>query len=99
MAIHNISLNDCLEPVSPPEKLLTIGVVDDTAFVRINQVRHDGNTETQTASEEIAVSLASLREALELLSNDRCREGLRPVEPDGGRAARLTGHRVGIVPT
>lgn len=96
--IHHISLNDCLEPSSPPEKVLTLGVVDDTAFVYINAVTGQGNkVETQTVTAEIAVSLASLREALALLSNDRSRESLRP-SGDGGRLTRLDGQRAVIVP-
>jgi hypothetical protein len=94
--IHHISLNDCLEPSSPPEKVLTLGVVDDTAFVYINAVTGD-RAETQTVKAEIAVSLASLREALALLSNDRSRESLRP-SGDGGRRTRLDGQRAVIVP-
>jgi hypothetical protein len=87
--IHHISLNDCLEPSSPPEKVLTLGVVDDTAFVYINAVTGD-RAETQTVK-------ASLREALALLSNDRSRESLRP-SGDGGRRTRLDGQRAVIVP-
>jgi hypothetical protein len=97
--IHHISLNDCLEGTAPPEKVLTLGVVDDTAFVYINTVTSQGDkAETQTVKVEIAVSLASLREALALLSNDRSREDLRPSD-DGGRLTRLDGQRAVIVPT
>ena len=99
MAVHHISLNDCLEPSSPPEKVLTLGVVDDTAFVYINAVRSEGSAETQTVTAEIAVSLQSLREALALLADDRTREALRPSDDSaGGRAARVGGHRTVIVP-
>lgn len=97
MTVHLISLNDCLEPSAPPTKLLTIGVIDDTAFVHINAVSQDGEAETQTVTAQIAVSLASLREALTLLSNDRIREDLRPSDAAGPKT-RLDGQRVVIVP-
>lgn len=98
MTVHHVSLNDCLEGTAPPEKLLTIGVVDDTAFVYINRVTSQGDKqETQTVTAEIAVSLASLREALELLSNDRSREDLRGAD-DAGPKTRLDGQRTVIVP-
>lgn len=96
--IHHVSLNDCLDPAAPPEKLLTIGVVDDTAFVYINSVTTQGDKrETQTVVAEISVSLASLREALALLSNDRNREDLRDSD-DAGRKTRLSGQRAVITP-
>lgn len=96
--IHHLSLNDCLNPASPPERVLTLGVVDDTAFVYISTVTSQGDKqETQTVKAEIAVSLASLREALTLLSNDRSREDLRASDA-GGRLTNLTGHRAVIVP-
>ena len=98
MTVHHISLNDCLEGTSPPEKVLTLGVVDDTAFVYINAVTGQGDKqETQTVTAEIAVSLASLREALALLSNDRSREDLRGSDAAGPQT-KLTGHRTVIVP-
>jgi hypothetical protein len=98
MTIHHISLNDCLEGTSPPEKVLTLGVVDDTAFVYINTVTGQGDkAETQTVTAEIAVSLASLREALALLSNDRSREDLRTSDA-AGPTTRLDGQRAVIVP-
>lgn len=98
MTIHHVSLNDCLEGTSPPGKVLTLGVVDDTAFVYINSVTSQGDkAETQTVTAEIAVSLASLREALALLSNDRSREDLRETD-DAGPKARLSGQRAVIVP-
>lgn len=98
MTVHHVSLNDCLEGTSPPEKVLTLGVVDDTAFVYINAVTGQGDkTETQAVTAEIAVSLASLREALALLSNDRSREDLRSSD-DAGPKTRLDGQRAVIVP-
>lgn len=97
MTVHHVSLNDCLEPSAPPVKLLTLGVVDDTAFVYINAVNQDGEAETQTVTAQIAVSLASLREALALLSNDRSREDLRPSD-DAGPKTRLDGQRVTVTP-
>ncbi|MFD5678577.1 hypothetical protein [Streptomyces sp. NPDC127040] len=80
MTVHHISLADCLEGVFPPAKTLTVAAVDDTAFVYINAVTQNGKSETQTVTAEIAVSLASLREALLMLGNDRNREDLRPTE-------------------
>jgi hypothetical protein len=98
VTVHHISLNDCLEGTSPPEKVLTLGVVDDTAFVYINAVTGQGDkAETQTVTAEIAVSLASLREALALLANDRSREDLRPSDA-AGPGTRLSGQRAVIVP-
>lgn len=98
MAVHHVSLAECLEKVSPPEKVLTVGVVDDTAFLYINAVTQDAKSETQTVTAEIAVSLASLREALVLLGNDRSREDLRGKTPSGGGEARLSGQRHVVVP-
>jgi hypothetical protein len=98
MTVHHISLNDCLEGTSPPEKVLTLGVVNDTAFVYINSVTGQGDKqETQTVTAEIAVSLASLREALALLANDRSREDLRGTDTAGPKT-RLDGQRTVIVP-
>ncbi|MFD9444980.1 hypothetical protein [Streptomyces sp. NPDC060001] len=98
MTVHHISLNDCLDGTSPPEKVLTLGVVDDTAFVYINAVTSEGDkAETQTVTAEIAVSLASLREALALLSNDRSREDLRATDA-GGPKTRISGQRAVIAP-
>jgi hypothetical protein len=98
MTVHHISLNDCLEGAAPPVKLLTLGVVDDTAFVYINAVTGQGDkAETQTVTAEIAVSLPSLREALALLANDRSREDLRPSD-DAGRGTRLDGQRASVTP-
>lgn len=100
MTVHQISLNDCLTPSSPPEKVLSLSVVEDTAFVSINACSGQGDKiETQTVTADIAVSLASLREALALLGNDRARESLRQPDGDhGDRASGLTGQRLVIVP-
>lgn len=99
MTVHHVSLNDCLEGTSPPEKVLTLGVVDDTAFVYINSVTGQGDkAEKQTVTAEIAVSLPSLREALALLANDRIREDLRTSDA-AGPGTRLTGQRITVVPT
>ena len=98
MTVHQVSLADCLEGVFPPERTLTIGVVDDTAFVYIKTLRQDGKTETQTVVAEIAVSLPSLREALVLLGNDRSREGMRGKTESGAREARIEGQRHTVVP-
>lgn len=74
------------------------GWSDDPAFVYINSVTGQGDKqETQTVTAEIAVSLASLREALALLSNDRSREDLRGSDAAGAQT-KLTGQRAVIVP-
>lgn len=101
MAVYQISLKDCLNPMAPPDKVLTVSAVDDTAFLYINKVSEDGTSSTQKEKAEIAVSIASLREALELLANDVARENLRPLDPPGNEqgdhAARLEGPRYGWV--
>lgn len=97
MSVHHISLADCLEGVFPPAKVLSLGVVDDTVFVYINTVSQDGKSETQTVTAEIAVSLASLREAMVVLGNDRAREQLRPVEAESGKSTRIDGQRLTVV--
>lgn len=102
MAVYQISLKDCLHPTAPPEQVLTLSVVDDTAFIYINKVTEDGKSSKQTEIADIAVSLASLREALDLLANDRSREDARPLDPPDNehreRAARLTGVRYTTTP-
>jgi hypothetical protein len=90
--IHHVTLNDCLEPSAPPQGVLVVGVTDDTAFIAISKVTTDGKSETTTAIAEIAVSAASLRDALHLLGEDRDREDLRP-KTGNDRDARLGGHR------
>lgn len=101
MAIQQITLKDCLDRTEPPEKVLALAVVDDTVFVSINEWKNDHDTSTQKTTADIAVSSASLREALELLAADRVREDLRPLDPPGNeqgqRAARLDGPRAGVV--
>ncbi len=97
--IHKISLADCLEPAVPPEKVLTLGALDDTVFVSICAVEQDSNSETQNECAEISVSLPSLIEALLALSADVQREHLRPVERDGySRETRLSGRRLTVAP-
>ena len=97
--IHKISLADCLEPAVPPEKVLTLGALDDTVFVSIEAVSGDSAAETMTEVAEISVSLPSLIEALLALSADVQREHLRPVERDGrSRETRLAGRRLTVAP-
>lgn len=97
--IHQISLQDCLEPSSPPDKVLTVSALDDTVFVRICTVEQDAHHETHTEVADISVSLPSLLEALTLLSADGEREHLRPVDHDGkSRETRIAGHRLAVVP-
>lgn len=100
MAVHQITLKDCLERVEPPEKVLTIAVVDDAVFVSISQCTQDGQRTILTEIADIAVSSATLREALELLAADRVREDARPLDPPGNdqgtRAARLAGNRLSV---
>lgn len=101
MAIQQITLKDCLDRAEPPAKTLALAVVDDTVFLSINEWSEGGASTTQTIQKDIAVSSASLREALELLAADRMREDLRPLDPPGNgkgqRSARLDGHRAGVV--
>jgi hypothetical protein len=93
--VYEISLMDCLEPSRPPERVLTLSVVDDTVFLQIEKVEEDGESTQKTKVAEISVSSASLAEALDLLRADRQREDLRPVENEktGNRGARYAGTR------
>ncbi len=102
MAVHQIMLADCLDGAKPPARVLTISVIGDTAFLAIEQYAETGNSSTTTKEvADVSVSLPSLREALELLNNDRAREDLRPLDPPdnerGERSATLAGQRYGWV--
>lgn len=101
MSVYEISLKDCLDPAAPPDQVLTISAVDDTAFIQIEKVKEDGATTKKTKVAEISVSIASLWEAVDLLREDGRREDLRPVdvEHSGERAARYVGQRIGWVRT
>jgi hypothetical protein len=97
--IHEISLNDCLSGTAPPERILTLGALDDTVFVRICDVEQDSERETHTEVAEISVSLPSLLEAVALLGADQERENLRPADRGGEeRETRLAGTRLTVVP-
>ena len=101
MAVQHVSLKDCIDRAEPPAKVLTLSVVDDTVFVSINGWDEKGDSHTQHVKAAIAVSSASLREALQLLADDQVREDLRPLDPPGNdrgeRSARIGGVRAGIV--
>jgi hypothetical protein len=100
MTIHQISLNDCLDGTAPPEQILTVSSLDDTAFVRICKVDEDSRTEKHTEIAEITVSLPSLIEALCLLAADGDREELRPLDHTGhSRETRLAGVRRTVAAT
>lgn len=95
--IHRIVLNDCLEPCSPPAKVLTVGALDDTVFVTISKVEQGSRHETCKEIGEISVSLPSLLDALHLLASDQDREHLRPIEANGmDRETRLAGARLTV---
>lgn len=97
--IHQISLNECLEPHAPPKQVLAVSALDDTAFVRICTVDQDSRQETLKEIAEISVSLPSLIEAVTLLAADVERENLRPLDHTGkSRETRLAGGRVTIAP-
>ena len=101
MAIQRIILKDCIDRAEPPAKVLALAVIDDTVFVSIDEWIEAHDTSTQKTTADIAVSSASLREALELLAADRIREDARPLDPPGNdkgqRSARLDGYRVSAV--
>ena len=95
--IHNISLAGCLEPFSPPAKVLNVSACDDTVFVRVCEVEQDRVSETHREVAEISVSLPALIEALSLLAADHEREDLRPVDSDGrSRETKLAGRRLTV---
>lgn len=101
MSVYKILLADCLDGGSPPEKALRLSIVGDTVFIAIDESREMGDTVTSRSVADIAVSSASLREALELLDNDQKREDTRPLDPPGNtngeRGATLQGRRIGWV--
>jgi hypothetical protein len=95
--IHEISLAECLEAVSPPEKVLNVAACDDTVFVRICTVEQDHRSEKHTQVAEITVSLPALIEALNLLAVDHEREDLRPLDSDGqSRETKFAGRRLTV---
>ncbi len=95
--IHEISLAECLEAVSPPDKVLNVAACDDTVFVRICTVEQDHISEKHTQVAEISVSLPALIEALNLLAVDHEREDLRPLDSDGkARETKFAGRRLTI---
>lgn len=101
MAVHQIMLADCLDGARPPERVLTVSVVGDTAFLSIEKYTEGGDTTKTKKTADISVSLASLRDALVLLGEDRDREDLRPLDPpgnnEGEHGATLSGQRHGWV--
>jgi len=101
MAIHQIMLADCLDGAKPPARVLTVSVVGDTAFLAVEDYTEGGGSTTTKEVAQISVSLPSLRDALELLGEDRRREDLRPMDPPGNgqgdMSATLAGQRYGWV--
>jgi hypothetical protein len=101
MAVHQIMLADCLDGAKPPARVLTVSVVGDTAFLAVEDYADGGGSTTTKEVAQISVSLPSLRDALDLLADDRSREDLRPLDPPGNDrgeyAATLAGQRYGWV--
>lgn len=89
MAVHQIMLADCLDGARPPDRVLTLSVVGDTAFLAIEKYAEGSGTTKTKEIVDISVSMPSLREALELLANDREREDLRPLDPPGNERGEL----------
>jgi hypothetical protein len=98
MSVQNVIISDCLERVAPPEQVLRIGAVEDTAFVYIEKYDEDAKGTKTTIIAQIAVSLPALREALQLLRNDTEREDLRAKDKDGSLTTRIGGIRHAVMP-
>jgi hypothetical protein len=98
--IHDITLADPLDPVSPPETVLRICAVDDVLWVYIQKHDSDDKTDTFATIAEQAVSLPALREALDLIRHDVDRENQRPQQKpgDNARTTMLAGQREGRMP-
>ena len=96
--IHEITLVDPTEPVSPPERILRISAVEDLAFIDIGRSEGDGKTETLEIVASMTVSLPALREALDLLRHDVDREHQRPKDGKTTYSARIDGPRFGVMP-
>jgi hypothetical protein len=98
--IHDITLADPTDPISPPETVLRLAAVEDVIWVYIQSHDSDGETDTFTTIAEQSVSLPALREALDLIRHDVDRENARPkIKHDRNeREARLEGARVSMMP-
>lgn len=97
MSIIDITLTDPTKPARPADRVVQISAVGDMAFIAICEVDEGNPTTTTTTTAEIAVSLASLRDALVLLCQDRDRESLRGRDEHGLRPD-LVGRRYVQVP-
>jgi hypothetical protein len=98
MSIDEISLADPTDPARPAEKVLTLSVVGDLAFVSVTSVTDGNPTTTSTVDAEMVVSLPTLRDAVVLLCQDRDRESCRPKDERGNLLPDLAGKRWVQVP-
>lgn len=98
--IHDITLADPLDPVSPPERVVRLAAVGDTLWIYFQKHDSDGKTDTFKTVAEQAVSLPALREALDLIRHDVERENARPkMHADrNDREASISGPRFGVAP-
>jgi hypothetical protein len=98
--IHDITLADPLDPMSPPETVLRLSAVGDALWVSIQKHDNDAKTDTFTTVAEQCVSLPAIREALDLIRHDIDRENQRPLERPGHneREATIPGDRFGVMP-
>jgi hypothetical protein len=97
VSVYEVTLNDCLHPVAPPETVLRISCVEQTAFVSIATYTENAKSRTIKEIAEIAVSLPALRQALQLLSDDGFREGMRPPIADNTHGEKEAYLRMGPV--
>lgn len=98
MSVYDITLADPTQPERPAERLLRVCAVGDLVFVSIDTCDDGNPTLTLTTQEEITVSLPALRQALQLLSDDGHREGLRGKDERGEPLPDLVGQRQIVVP-
>ena len=98
--IHDITLADPTDPVSPPETVVRLSAVGDVLWLYFQTHDNDGKTDTFTTVTEQAVSLPAMREALDLIRHDIDREDQRPkIKPDRNeRESKISGVRFGVAP-
>jgi hypothetical protein len=98
MSINQISLGDPTDPIRPYPKTLEVSAVGDLAFVQIVEVDEGNPTTTTTVIAEMTVSLATLRDALVLICQDRDRESCRPKDKNDEPLPDIAGVRHIVVP-
>lgn len=93
--IHDVTLADPSDPVSPPETVVRLAAVDDLLWIYIQKHDSDHKGDHFKTIAEQCVSLPAIREALDLIRHDTERERARPKlhEDRNERGALIDGLR------